>query len=152
MQTMHLKRFLKIKEEKFVAGGGNGIKSTLFVKVFLMWMILKSLLNLWQYHFCRGFFGFWFLFFVFGCEAHGIKPIPLALRAHFSTGKRASYFHDDAMRQCIVLKGIPHSRPSWTCECDIISQTVSCKCNQVKMNPNSTPTILKKKRKISKQT
>ena len=55
---------------------------------------------------------FCFLFFVFGCEAHGIKPAPLALRAHFSTGKRASYFHDDAMRQCIVLKGIPHSRPS----------------------------------------
>ena len=34
MQIMHLKRFLEIKGEKFVAGGGNGIKSTLFIKDF----------------------------------------------------------------------------------------------------------------------
>ena len=78
MQTMYLKRFLKIKEEKFEAGGGNGIKSTLFIKdcfdvdhfkAFIEFVTISLLL-------C-------FVVFCFGCEAHGINPAPLALRAHF---------------------------------------------------------------------
>ena len=113
-----------------------------------MWTILKPLLNLWQYRFCCVFFFVvcFVLFWLWGTWDQTCTPCIKSTL--FNRRDRASYFHDDAMRQCIVLKGIPYSHLSWTCECDIISQIGSCKCNQVKMNPNSTPTILKRRGKF----
>ena len=97
---------------------------------------------MWQYRICCVFFFFFWLWgtWYLNSLVRDQTCIPHIKSTLFNRQDRASYFHDDAMRQCIVLKGIPHSCPSWTCECEIISQIESCKCNQLKMNPISTST------------